>query len=535
MSRQLVGSALKERREELGISLDMASMATNVRARMLEIIESDDYAQYPPYGHAMGLISSYARYLKLDPRPLLKEFDIAYADYQKSADMAGAADSARRGVGRFGEQTPEGLRPTSRSVHDTGRWHHDEDAGATGDIHEKLNAEQVAEGDDRYKSGSVRLVGTRQTGSFSRVGQTRRARRAELSNRRRDGGASEHRTGADSSSRSGSRAKAVGSRSSIDSSSRSASAGFDQPERAGTSSRASSHRERNISDSKPGTRKRESNEDASPKEKKSAYQEALDTARMHALGKEKSEPPRNDAIDDSAPDFFNVKGTKGADAASRPAAGTGTARRRPRRSGGSSAVRESAPGDSVFSRLITTVQAIFRERRTRLIAIAVILLVIVVIAAAALLISTAGDSSSGLHSVEGGASGTSTTTASNSSASATVTTTDGSPVAVNIDVAEGKTSLISITYDDDNAYNGTAIGPWHRQFLVTSSLVATFGTPDAVTVTQNGNEIEITRESDGTGKLTLNVQSASSTVSSSSSSSSSSDSSSSSSSSSSGD
>ena len=50
------------------------------------------------------------------------------------------------------------------------------------------------------------------------------------------------------------------------------------------------------------------------------------------------------------------------------------------------------------------------------------------------------------------------------------------------------------------------MGPWHRDFQVTQSFSASFGTPSAVTVTQNGNPIEIPATEDGSGKLEISIQ-----------------------------
>ena len=50
------------------------------------------------------------------------------------------------------------------------------------------------------------------------------------------------------------------------------------------------------------------------------------------------------------------------------------------------------------------------------------------------------------------------------------------------------------------------MGPWQRDFQVTQSFSATFGTPSAVTVKQNGNVIEIPTAEDGSGKLEISVQ-----------------------------
>lgn len=66
-----LGDTLRERRQHLGISLDQAESATRIRARLLEALEKGDYDRLPAPGYVRGYVSSYARYLELDPVPLL--------------------------------------------------------------------------------------------------------------------------------------------------------------------------------------------------------------------------------------------------------------------------------------------------------------------------------------------------------------------------------------------------------------------------------------------------------------------------------
>lgn len=66
-----LGDTLRERRGSLGISIDQAESDTKMRARVLEALESGDYDRLPDPGYVRGYISSYARYLELDPLPLL--------------------------------------------------------------------------------------------------------------------------------------------------------------------------------------------------------------------------------------------------------------------------------------------------------------------------------------------------------------------------------------------------------------------------------------------------------------------------------
>ena len=114
-SESRIGSALMSRRIELGISLEQAARDTNIRARMLEALESGDYSQYPPRGHAIGMLSSYARYLDLDSAAIVEAFDNEYEAFSSSREIEKSASNTRRGVGRFGERViGEKSRPINR-------------------------------------------------------------------------------------------------------------------------------------------------------------------------------------------------------------------------------------------------------------------------------------------------------------------------------------------------------------------------------------------------------------------------------------
>lgn len=66
-----LGDTLRERRVSLGISLDTAEEDTKIRGRLIQALEEGDYAKLPNPGYVRGYVSSYARYLELDPVPLL--------------------------------------------------------------------------------------------------------------------------------------------------------------------------------------------------------------------------------------------------------------------------------------------------------------------------------------------------------------------------------------------------------------------------------------------------------------------------------
>jgi cytoskeleton protein RodZ len=66
-----LGDTLRERRMSLGISLETAEADTKIRGRLIEALEMGDYGKLPNPGYVRGYVSSYARYLELDPIPLL--------------------------------------------------------------------------------------------------------------------------------------------------------------------------------------------------------------------------------------------------------------------------------------------------------------------------------------------------------------------------------------------------------------------------------------------------------------------------------
>ena len=80
-----LGDTLRERRLALGIGLDQAEADTKIRSRLLQALEEGEYSRLPNPGYVRGYVSSYARYLELDPIPLLAMY------------------RAETGVGRFHE------------------------------------------------------------------------------------------------------------------------------------------------------------------------------------------------------------------------------------------------------------------------------------------------------------------------------------------------------------------------------------------------------------------------------------------------
>ena len=70
-----LGEWLRQRREELGISLEDAQEATRIRIRYLEALESEDFEALPNAVVARGFLRNYADYLEMDAQEAVERFN----------------------------------------------------------------------------------------------------------------------------------------------------------------------------------------------------------------------------------------------------------------------------------------------------------------------------------------------------------------------------------------------------------------------------------------------------------------------------
>src|SRR3982074_3145645 len=66
------GEVLAAKRGERGLTIEQASPATRIRAHYLSALESDELERQVAPVYAKGHLRTYARYLGLDPEPLVK-------------------------------------------------------------------------------------------------------------------------------------------------------------------------------------------------------------------------------------------------------------------------------------------------------------------------------------------------------------------------------------------------------------------------------------------------------------------------------
>lgn len=96
-----LGGILREARESRGLTLEQAQAATRINRRFLEALEAGAYRDLPTPVHVRGFLRNYARYLNLDPQPLLDR-------YQALENGRGNGSGANGGDGR---QEPSAERP----------------------------------------------------------------------------------------------------------------------------------------------------------------------------------------------------------------------------------------------------------------------------------------------------------------------------------------------------------------------------------------------------------------------------------------
>lgn len=88
-----LGNILREAREMKGLTLGDVQDETRINSRYLQALEEGDYAALPTAVHARGFLRNYARFLNLDPRPLLERFEASLQQLPRASTPPGPAPS----------------------------------------------------------------------------------------------------------------------------------------------------------------------------------------------------------------------------------------------------------------------------------------------------------------------------------------------------------------------------------------------------------------------------------------------------------
>ncbi len=115
MKRPRFSQTLVTRRRDLGLSIEQAASVLKMKEQVLRAFESGDWQAIPRAGYAQGMLSSYARYLGLNPRDVVDEFKQDLYNYTHDAPVVAKApsdDRARKGYADRYQSQPVSRRPT---------------------------------------------------------------------------------------------------------------------------------------------------------------------------------------------------------------------------------------------------------------------------------------------------------------------------------------------------------------------------------------------------------------------------------------
>lgn len=116
MSRPRFSEALVSRRHELGLSISQASRILKLREDVLVAFEEGDYDHMPQSGYAQGMLSSYARYLGLNAREIVDIFQEEIYEYRHGTSSHELRRRTRdtqagRGISGYDVVNEAGSRP----------------------------------------------------------------------------------------------------------------------------------------------------------------------------------------------------------------------------------------------------------------------------------------------------------------------------------------------------------------------------------------------------------------------------------------
>ena len=93
MARPKFSDFLSNRRRQLGLTIPQAARVLRLKEQVLVAFEEGDWERIPRSGYAQGMLSSYARYLGLNPREVI---DLFQDDLHAYANGQGTGSSRRQ-------------------------------------------------------------------------------------------------------------------------------------------------------------------------------------------------------------------------------------------------------------------------------------------------------------------------------------------------------------------------------------------------------------------------------------------------------
>jgi cytoskeletal protein RodZ len=110
LAQQTFGNRLAEARRRRGLTLEQVHAQLRISPTILEALEVGDFRHMPLKGHARNMVSSYARYLGLNPEDITKQFLSEYHDFEnreaRNASSTFSSSSFGSGVARVDHVGP---------------------------------------------------------------------------------------------------------------------------------------------------------------------------------------------------------------------------------------------------------------------------------------------------------------------------------------------------------------------------------------------------------------------------------------------
>lgn len=483
MARQRFSDMLSSRRRQLGLSLEQASRILRLREDVLVAFEEGDFERMPQSGYAQGMLSSYARYLGLDPRQITDLFQdelSAYVDERSG----GGPRRGRAGAGDLSSRPKayveyHGLLPTSGGpAGDMGAF------ATTTPVRSRRPLPLAGSGPSAAEAYASQGYGPEAQGRQRRPYNTQR-RRPEAEERPVNSRAERQRR---RGSQQRMRGEAMG-------------AGAQDYGYRGDA-RDGYYRRDDVSTR--SIRPREYTDDMRYDEQASPYERASTiSGRRSSRNIANMERP-------------NVRRRSGSDYA------PGPSRRGGQQRGASGRSRRQPSGAAGF--FADQQRAIFAI----ILVLAVVLTAILVFSVSSCVNSKGASSDQGkavtVNSVDQSSQGSSSGSASSSQSSSSQTTGQSTsaqggsatsstgdsaststytPTVVKVSVASGAYTWLEITNDGVSAVAESVTGPWEQEFTVTDSLTVQAGDPSSVTVTNNGKSVAFTSKASGLGSLSV--------------------------------
>ena len=116
MPRPRFSEMLVERRRQLGLSITQASKILRLKEQALIAFEEGDFTNMPQSGYAQGMLSSYARYLGLNPREIVdlfqeESYEFENGTYSHELRRRTRDTQSGRGIAGYDVVNESGSRP----------------------------------------------------------------------------------------------------------------------------------------------------------------------------------------------------------------------------------------------------------------------------------------------------------------------------------------------------------------------------------------------------------------------------------------